>query len=148
MIIRVKGIDYPGTAVDELSLLDLIMLQEQTKALGRELTHADIEQMEATVNKIKHKDLPTQRELRARHPDMVWLIAIQLWATLRGAGQDVTFSEAIAIPLKQCQWISEPGDDDGNGGTVGPTRARPASGRAAKRRPAAKRAAKKASAKR
>lgn len=147
MIIRVRGIDYPATAVDQLSLLDLILLQEQTKAIGRELTHASVEEMEAAVNKIKHKDPQTQRELRARHPDMIWLIAIQLWATLRGAGQDVSFSEAIGIPLKDCEWRKEPGDDD-DGAPVGPTRARPASGRAARRHPAAKRATKKASAKR
>lgn len=144
MIIVIKGKKYPLKTIEAVDLIDLLDLQAETKAMGRELTLAAIQDMERDIQKIKHKDPDTQGDLRGRHPDALWLMGLTLWSTRRCAGEDITFREAMKTSRADITYVAEADDPKM---AADPRSARPGSGRATKRAPKA-RATRKTSAQR
>jgi hypothetical protein len=125
---------YPLKSVDELSLLDLLLLERETRDLGRPLTLSVISDMEKDVGAATMGKATVEERRRARqeHPDAPWLLAVSLWASRRAAGDKLTFEEAISFPLSELSFVREPGDPEDTPAEADPTRARPGSGRAGK----------------
>lgn len=119
-----SGKIYDIGAIDRLRLVDLILMQEQTKALGREITMADVQVMKDNLAELEPEE-------RAAHVDQLWIVAIGIFAARRIAGDNIGFEEAISFPITALKWLPEPSDRQAP--TPDPTRARQGSGRAAKR---------------
>lgn len=128
---------YPVKVVEELSLLDLLTLERESEATGRKLTLTELDRMEESIaaaqrEAIRGLDAKAAAIARHRageeHPDAIWLFAVMLWASRRGAGDVVTFDEAISTPLNEVDVISEAGDRGAD-----PTRRRRASSAGAKK---------------
>lgn len=118
---------YDLGTLDRLSLVDILMMEKETRDFGNPLKWSDVLRIMAEV-----EALPTKAEVEA-HPDILWMSAITIWASRRLAGDKVTFIEAIDFPMSDMTWIADPQDKKAPAGPTKPTRARPGSGRAAKR---------------
>jgi len=117
---------YSVDAVDKLSLLDTLILQEQSEAMGRRIDAGVIEDLKKQLD-----ELPNNRE-RGRHPASLWMVAVGIFAARRVAGERISFEEAIDFPLADLQWLPDPQDRKPK--KSDPTQGRPASGPAGKRR--------------
>ena len=131
MKIQIQGRPYDLRSAQELSLLDLLTLERETRELGRPLTMAVISQMEKDVETAVAKaDGGTKARIEARqaHPESPWLLAVAIWAARRHSGDPVSFEEAISFPLSELVFLSEEGDEV----EANPQSPRPVSGRGAK----------------
>ena len=136
MKLKIGDRTYALKSVEELTLLDILTLERETRDLGRPLTMSVIEAMrkdieQATVGKATVEE---RAQARREHPDAPWVLAVMLWASRRHAGEKVTFEEAISFPISQMSFEREPGDPADMPEAADPTAARPGSGRAAKPR--------------
>ena len=127
MLIKIQGTTYPVKSAAELSLLDLLTLERETRDLGRPLTMSVIAGMENSVQAaIREADgSEAKRKARTEHPESAWLLAVTLWASRKAAGDHVTFEEAISFPLSALEFVAEAGDADD--ADVDPPQPRPAS---------------------
>lgn len=102
---------YQVKSAEEMSLFDLLRLERETTALGRPITLHALDEMEDSIAAAQ-KGLTgaAKRLARENHPDAPWLFAVMLWAAQKGAGEDVTFEQAISIPMNEVGVIVEPGD--------------------------------------
>ena len=146
MQIKVGDRTIPVTPPTSLSLLDLLNLERETRSIGRPITLAVVQGMERDIEEAAAKFTTTAEQNRCReeHPDGQWLLAVLLWSSMRGAGDVVTFSEAISVPVADIDFVKEVGDEPAEQDR--PTSAPPASGRGAK--PLARSTAKRTSARR
>lgn len=123
---------YRLADLEDLSLRDHLVLEQQTADLGRRLDLPTIDAMNRSL--IDCKDDAERRV----HPDGPWVLAVCIWAARRKAGEDVTFEQAIDFPMKKLEYLPDPEDRK----PADPTRARSRQGSArAAKRPAAKRSA-------
>lgn len=96
---------YTLTAIDELSLKDVLDLERQTAELGKPVTANDIEVMQRRLDGYQN-----EAEVAA-DPDATMLFAISIWATRRLAGDpDLTFLDAISFKMKDLQVLPDPAD--------------------------------------
>lgn len=128
MLIVIGGKSYPAKAASELSLLDLLTLERETRDLGRPLTMAVIAGMENSVSKAvrEAKTVADKQRVRQEHPESAWLLGVMLWASRRAAGERCTFEDAISFPLSELDFVTEAGDP--TDADVDPRPARPGSG--------------------
>jgi hypothetical protein len=121
-----EGRVYDAASIYHLPLKLILQLQMESREFGRQIELVDIQTWTAELDKLK-----TDRE-RAQHPSGPWLIAVAIWVARKKAGDDVTFDQAVDVPLDEIVWLKEPRDYKQN-----PTKARPrkGSGPAVKRAP-------------
>lgn len=126
MKFKVGETTYTAASLDELTLKMVLELEQESAELGRVLHLADIQAMANRIDSMK-----TDQQ-RGEHPDAPWVIAVTVWASRRLAGEKLTFSEAVDVPMKDLVFLKEPQDHKR---PANPTK-RPAkvSGRAAKPR--------------
>lgn len=128
MKIRIRGTEYPFTAPTGLDVIDMIEMQEQTGALGHMITSGELELMaeriEGSVAGVTDKRERVAR--RMAHPDTMWMVALQIWASMRKAGvqvdgKPISVLAALSVPLTEVEYLREDGDPDDE---PDPTRAR------------------------
>lgn len=122
MKFTINGRSYDAAALDEVSLRDILLLEQQTTDFGRRLTWTEVTDMAARLEALK-----TDEE-RLDDEASLWLTAVTIWASRRLAGDPVTFDQAVDFPLKDLVFIKEAHDERPK---VNPQKARPGSGRAA-----------------
>lgn len=101
--IRIGEKTYSTASLDEVSLRDLVLFNTQAAAMGWGAKWSDIERAAGEI------DVLTDAEA-GKHPDALMVLAATVWVTRRVAGDDVTLSEAIDVPLSQVDIIPEPQD--------------------------------------
>ncbi len=101
MKFRVADTTYDGTAVSRLTLRQLLILEQETATLGRRITVGDVQCMSAALS-----ECATDAE-RSAHPDMMWLVAVTVWAGRVAAGETLTFGEAIDVPMADVEFLPE-----------------------------------------
>lgn len=94
---------YTMTSLDDVSLRDIVMFNTEAAALGLGKTWADVEQLAAEIQ-------AADDDAAENHPDKMLMIGVTVWASRRVAGDDVTFGEAIDVPLSAIEFLPEPGD--------------------------------------
>jgi hypothetical protein len=126
---------YDLGSLDRLSLIDILMLEKETRELGNPLRWSQVMQMSADLEALKTK------EEKEAYPDILWMSAITIWSSRRIAGDKVSFVEAIDFPMGDMIWLPDPEDHKEPERPTKPARARAGSGRATKRPVAAARTA-------
>lgn len=94
---------YNTAALDELSLLDIVMFDTQAKALGADFRWSDLEAAALELDGLSEAEAE-------RHPRKLLVIAVTIWAARRLAGEAISFEQAIDFPANQLQMIADPGD--------------------------------------
>lgn len=136
-------VTHPLQLASALSSRDLIRLETITTELGTPVNLGIIDLWTEDISKIKGATKDETRRLRQvdRRNQILW--AVNIFATLRAGGEDVTFDYVLDyIKPDQITYLTQPGDDDELTDALDPSR-RPGS-KAASDRVASKRAAPKA----
>lgn len=94
---------YNTAALDELSLLDIVMFDSQAIGMGADFRWADLEQAALELDGLSEREAE-------RHPRKLLVIAVTIWAARRIAGEAISFEQAIDFPANQLQMLPEPGD--------------------------------------
>lgn len=105
MRFKISGRLYTAASLTEVSLRDLLLFEVQTEEMGLPLRWAD------QLN-ISEEITALPKEERGKHPKMLQLLAVTVWATRRVAGDKVTFSEALDFSLDQLEWVGGGEDDE------------------------------------
>lgn len=148
MLIVYKGKQFSARSIYELSLEQLIALEDETTRLGKPLNLGIMAGMFDEVEKVKHKDPETQGRMRGQHPLAQWTFAINVFCAMRIEGAIKTFAEVLPILPAEVTFLREPGDPDEGMGipladpTVRPKRTPRASAPAARKRARSTQAAK------
>jgi len=94
---------YSQLSMDEISLKDMLLFNIQVAELGLPYTWADVQRIA--------KELDGLSDAQAgQHPDIMFATAVTIWISRRGAGEDLSFDEAISIPMSAITFVSEPKD--------------------------------------
>lgn len=89
---------YTSAALDEVSLRDMLLFEGQAKDIGLSLTWGEIEDLAQRVaGETDANNVSTQ--------DGLTLTAATVWASRRAAGDDVTFGEAIDVPVNRIRFL-------------------------------------------
>lgn len=104
-IIRIGDKSYDAIDMQDLSL-------RHTLALQRELAVTNISSARtwAEVQALVREFAGLSQEERVLHPESVFLTAVTVWAARVSAGEDVGLLEAVDVPLRSIQFISQPSD--------------------------------------
>jgi hypothetical protein len=94
---------YETDVLDDISLRDLMVFNRQVADMGLSITWADIERISVEMSELDEKDA-------ARHPEAMLMTGVVIWASRRSAGDDVTFEQAVDIPMSQIVWLETPKD--------------------------------------
>lgn len=89
---------YSTSALDEISLRDLVVFNTEVSELGIPYSWADVERIGTEMADM------TEEEAK-RHPDAMFITGVTIWASRRSAGDEVTFLEAIDVKLKDLQFL-------------------------------------------
>ena len=143
MRFKIREKVYDAATLGRPEIRDYLRLAVETEALGRRLGPVEVEAIAASIH-----DCKTDKD-RSAHPDMLWFIALNVWASMchatneaRNAGEAVehsSFEDAIGVSLDDLTFLADP--EDHKPADPSKARTRAATARASKR-PAAKRAAK------
>jgi hypothetical protein len=123
---------YDASEIDP-TLKDILVLEKECADLGRPVKWGDFQGWQ---DELRTLALKGDEDGIRNHPEMLWLMAMTIWASRKQSGESVTFSEAIDFPMGDFDWLPEPEDHK----KPNPTKARPArkgSGRAVKTPPRA-----------
>ncbi|MGZ4559483.1 MAG: hypothetical protein ACXVGQ_00370 [Mycobacteriaceae bacterium] len=123
MRVKIGSQTYSASSLDRVSLGNILKLEAETTALGRPMKWKEIRAMANAM-----QELPLEEV--AEHDDLLWFLAMLVWASRLNAGDQVTFGEAIDFPFGDLDFLPEPSDHQA---PANPRKARPASGRAASR---------------
>lgn len=99
----IDGKVYTLGAVDDISLKDLVLFNTQAADMGLTERWNDVERVATEINALT----PEQAE---SHPDKLLMTAVTIWVARRLAGDDLSFGDAIDLPLSKVKWIADPGD--------------------------------------
>lgn len=94
---------YTTAALDEVSLRDLVLFNTQAADMGLAEKWSDVERIAGEF------DAMTEAEAEG-HPDKLLMIGVTVWASRRGAGEDLSFGDALDFPLSQLDFLPEPED--------------------------------------
>lgn len=87
---QIDGKTYSTATLDEITLKDLLLFEVQARDLGLDVTWAQLQERAAALD--------TADEAAADR-DGLLMMAATIWASRRMAGEDVTFGDAIDVPL-------------------------------------------------
>lgn len=105
---------YDAATLGKPELGDYLRLEQETAALGRRISAVDAETISNDIASLKSD------EDRKRHPDTVWLIALNIWAAMchaanqaRDSGQAAAparFEDALRVSLDDLVFLPDPED--------------------------------------
>lgn len=91
---------YETDALDEISLRDLMLFNSQAAAFG--VTWSDVERIVTEMSELGEEG--------QSHPDVMLMVGVTIWAARRAAGEDVTFDQAVDVPMSRIVWLESPKD--------------------------------------
>lgn len=98
---------YTEAALDEVSIKDLLVFDPQVAALGLPYRWKDVEKLGEEFAQLEKDGKKAEME---GHPDGLFFLAVVVWVTRRTAGEDITFDEAISVPMSKIEWLPDPKD--------------------------------------
>lgn len=111
MIVVIGDKHYPGVQPEDLSLLNIMVLEQELTLwpVSRCKTFKDVMELWAEVTNIKDK------VAAENHPEMRFLTGLMVWMARVSAGERIGFIDAIDVPImkdgkKHLQFIDEPRD--------------------------------------
>lgn len=123
----IAGKVYDAVEIDRLSMKDMLLFERQVHdALDRKVTWDDVTRWQQEM-----ADLETDAE-REKHPEILMMTAVAIWAARRAAGDPVTFDDAIQMPVADIKTLPDAQDHKK---PAPKAKARKASGPAAKSPP-------------
>ena len=114
---------YDAAAIQSITLEQVMEFDREAKARNFGFSFADLEELNARLTKM------TEQERRG-DPGVLLILSLTIWASRMAAGEKVSYSEAIDVPMSDLLFVRDEEDKK----KPDPRRARPASGRAAKKR--------------
>lgn len=136
MKLRIQDREYPLITPDSAHLLHLMELKAQSVRYspdGKGLGMSALQKMRSEAAE-RARRVQAARDAGEDVPDaeedadagLMWL-GVLAFLTRRAAGEDLTFVDAIDIPLSSIEAVPEEGDDtEGDGGEPDPTTPAPA----------------------
>ena len=118
---------YDAADIDP-TLKDILLLEKECADMGRPVKWGQFQGWQDELRALAAKG---DEDAVQNHPEILWLMALTIWASRKAAGESVTFGEAIDFRMDDFDWLPEPEDHK----KPNPTKARPArkgSGRAVK----------------
>lgn len=109
---QIDGKTYTTASLDEITLKDLLVFEVQVRELGLDVTWSDLQEKAAALAESDPDDPTTDR-------DGLLMMAATIWASRRMAGEDVTFAQAIDVPITKITFLPPTKDH-----AAGPTRPR------------------------
>jgi len=100
---RINGKTYRVDLLDEISLKQMLLFDEQAEDMGLRARWADVEIA------VQELEGGTPADF-ARHPRRNLLTSATVWAAQVLAGDQVTLDEAVGMPFKKIEWIEAPKD--------------------------------------
>jgi hypothetical protein len=100
---KLQGRTYNTAALDEISLKDLLVFNSQAEDMGLRRNWADVERVSEELAQLD----PVKAD---QHPERFLVISTTIWAARRIAGDVVTLDEAVSFPLREIEFLPEPGD--------------------------------------
>lgn len=94
---------YHSTTLEDLSLKDIVLFNQQADEIGLQARWADLEQASEEIAEMTVAEAD-------RHPHKFLVIAATVWASRRLAGEDLAFGEAIDFPASDFVLLPEPED--------------------------------------
>lgn len=95
---------YDMQSLDRLTLLQILRLERELKELrGEDMKWA---QIRAMCSEIDELDGDEQED----HPDFMWVVALGIWASRLGKGEDLAFADAIDFPIGDLTFVPDPED--------------------------------------
>lgn len=83
---------YSTAALDEISLKDLMLFNTQAADMGLTERWSDVERISQEMANMTEAEAET-------HPGKMLMVGVTVWAARRIAGEQVTFDEAVSIPV-------------------------------------------------
>lgn len=134
MHIVIEGRVYQPTAMDDVTLRDILSLEQDLRAVDLGVrTWAELRELAALFATLSDVEIEA-------HPSALLFLAATLWATRRAAGEKLSLLDAVDVPMAAVRFVMDPDDTPRTGPPEG--KARGGSGRAGGPRPAAKKASK------
>lgn len=99
----IDGKVYSMSAIDAVSLKDLILFNTQAADMGLAERWNDIERISTEINAMSTDEAEA-------HPSKLLMFAVTVWVSRRLAGEDLSFGEAIDIPLSSVTVLADPSD--------------------------------------
>jgi hypothetical protein len=122
---------YTSVSLMKPSIRDYLKLAAETEALGKRWTQTEVFALEQEIGSLKSE------EEAGKHPEMLFFVALILWATFAVQGEPDPFGKAVDVSLEDLQFLQDPADRKA---AKNPTKAR--TGRAGSVRAVNSRAAK------
>lgn len=122
MRFQLGGQLYSPASIDEVSLRDVLLFDEQCEDLGLTARWSDVERAAIEISLLSLSDAE-------KHPRRNLVIAAMVWSGRRKAGENLAFGDAVDFPQGELRWIPDPKDRK-PGKASGPKKARKATTRA------------------
>jgi len=100
---KLHGKVYAMSALDEVSLKDVVLFNSQAEEIGLRRKWSDVERVAVEIAEMP----PDEADA---HPEKLLAIAVTIWATRRVAGDSVTFGEAIDFPMNAIDFLPDTED--------------------------------------
>jgi hypothetical protein len=100
---RVDGKTYRVDALDEISLKEMLLFDDQAEDMGLRARWADVEQATIELQGATAKDF-------ASHPRNKLIISAAIWVARRLSGEEISLDAAVGVPFKNFEWIESPKD--------------------------------------
>lgn len=113
----IEGRRYDAVDISRLTMKDMLQFEQQTAELGRRLTWADVTRW---YNEMAAMPTDAARE---KHPEVLWLTAVSIWAARNAAGEALTFEQAIDIPASDIKILPDTEDHQKPAGKAKPRKA-------------------------
>ena len=118
---KIGTVTYSTAALEEISLKDLVLFNSESTELGLNRTWADVERIATEIANLDENGAHA-------HPDLLLLLGVTIWASRRKAGENISFADAIDVPMTQILFLKSVEDRK-----PGPTKARKGKGKKPKR---------------
>lgn len=102
MKLRIEGNEYRLSALEDMGLLDLLKIKQQT---GKTL-----EDIKAAGDRMRELGADAGDAVLSDE-DLLIAFGIMVWVARRKAGEDITFEQAVDVPFRNLEFIAELGDE-------------------------------------
>jgi hypothetical protein len=122
--------EYAAVSLMKPTVKQFLMLANDSGKYGKRWTQGEVFKLQEEIGKC------TTEDERNAHPEWMFLLALNMWASFAVDGVEDPFEKAISLNYDDdVQFIVEPGDEPEAADADSPTVARAVSGRAGVKRP-------------
>lgn len=127
MRLKIRGQVYSSVQLDDIELGDIVLFNSHAIRDNLPVTWADIERAGREIQNLPDAEV-------GAHPMYPLTLGAAIWLSMRAAGEDVTFAEALKVKASDIDLLPEP-EDKKPGKPKGATKPRKASAAGSGRQP-------------